>query len=158
MIKLIYIGLIASLLSGCYYAVNSETSQIGNLNDKCLDKNAWEKLTTTYSTDNIVDSNLIKRVNDVKNHFIKPKYILYFDTEPKEIIGCDYYSVRAVYNVNIADQVLSGLSPQLSDKEQIRIRNRVQKTLMEYQCEEGKLESKKWMNRPAIFSKEFYDQ
>lgn len=154
--NLVYILALSISLSGCYYGVNSETSQIGDLNDKCLVKQAWENITELYSSENINDSTFVKRVDDVKNHFIKPKYILYFDESPKEIIGCDYYSVRAVYNPNIADQVLDGLSPQLSDNEQIRIRNRVQKALMKYQCPEGKMESIEWMKRPAIFSKEYY--
>jgi len=145
-------------LSGCYYGVNPETSQIGDLNDKCLEKNAWKKMVELYSIKNITDTNFLKKVDDVKNHFIKPDYILYFSEIPKEIIGCDYHSIRAVYNPQTADQVLSGLSPQLSDKEQIRIRNRVQKALMEYQCEEGKMISEEWMKKPAIFSKEYYDQ
>ena len=158
MIKRIYIGALAVALGGCYYGVNSKTSQIGDLNDKCLEKNAWDSLCKAYSYENISDSNMIKRVEDIRNHFIKPEYILYFNDEPKEIIGCNYYSVRAVYNPTIMDQVLNGLSPQLSDKEQIRIRNRVQKALMEYQCEEGKAESLEWMQKPAIFSEEYYDR
>lgn len=156
--NLIYILTLSISLGGCYYGVNSETSQIGNLNDKCLDKDAWTKMTELYSIENINDSNFVKKVDDVKNHFIKPKYILYFDESPKEIVGCDYYFVRAVYNPKIADQVLSGLSPQLSDNEQVRIRNRVQKALMEYQCDEGKLESTEWMKRPAIFSEAYYEE
>ncbi|MDB4297197.1 hypothetical protein N9901_00420 [Flavobacteriaceae bacterium] len=156
--NLYYVAFLSILLSGCSFGVNSKTSQIGNLNDKCLDKNAWEKMTELYSIENIKDSSLVKNINEIKNHFIKPKYILYFDEAPREIIGCDYYSIRAVYNANIADQVLSGLSQQLSDREQVRIRNRVQKALMEYQCAEGKLESTEWMKRPAIFSKEYYEE
>ena len=156
--NLFYIMALSISLSGCYYGVNSKTSQIGNLNDKCLDKNAWEQMSELYSIENINDTNFAKRVDNVKNHFIKPKYILYFDESPNEIVGCDYYSIRAVYNPNIADQVLDGLSPQLSDAEQIRIRNRVQKALIEYQCPEGELESIEWMKRPAIFSTEYYKE
>lgn len=156
--NLIYILSLSISLSSCYYHPNSETSQIGNLNTKCLDKLAWENITDLYSSENINDSNFLERVDDIKKHFIKPKYVLYFDESPKEIIGCDYYSVRAVYNPNIADQVLDGLSPQLSDNEQIRIRNRVQKALMKYQCPEGKMDSIEWMKRSVIFSKEYYEK
>ena len=153
-----YILAVSISLSGCYYGVNSKTSQIGNLNGKCLDKQAWQNISKLYSSENMNDSNFVKRVYDVKNHFISPKYILCFHESPKEIIGCDYYSVRAVYNPNIADQVLDGLSPQLSDNDQIRIRNRVQKALMKYQCPEGKMESIEWMKNPAIFSEEYYEK
>ncbi len=156
--NLIYILALLISLCACNYGVNSKTSQIGNLNDKCLNKQAWENLTELYSPENIKDSNFAKRVDDLRNHFTKPKYILYFDESPKEIIACDHYSVRAAYTPAIADQVIDGLSPQLSDNEQIRIRNRVQKALMKYQCPEGKLESIKWMKRPAIFSEEYYKQ
>lgn len=137
--------------------MNSESSQIGHLNSKGLEENAWKKITDLYSIENITDSNFIRRIDDVKNYFIKPKYIIYFDS-PKEIIGCNYYSIRAVYNSNIADQGLNGLSPQLSDKEQVRIRNRVQKALMKYQCPEGKLESIEWMKRSAIYSEKYYEK
>jgi hypothetical protein len=83
---------------------------------------------------------------------------LYFDNDPKEIIGCDYYSVRAVYNPEINDEIVDGLSPQLKDDEQVRIRNRVQNALLKYQCSDGKSESQKSMKEPAIFSKEYYDE
>ncbi|MFT5820048.1 MAG: hypothetical protein ACI8ZM_001282 [Crocinitomix sp.] len=155
--NIIYIILLSISLSGCHYGVNSKTSQIGNLNDKCLDKNAWKKITESHSITKIKDSTFSAKVDDVKNHFMKPEYILYFDEAPKEIIGCDYYSIRVVYNPNISSRTQNGLSPGLTDVEQVRIRNRVQKLLMEHQCPEGKLESIEWMKRPAIFSEEFYE-
>lgn len=142
------------LLNRCFYGVNKETSEIGILNSTCLDDSAWENLTSKYSIQLIEDSIFSKGLIDVRNHFIKPAYILYFNEEPKEIIGCDYYSVRVVYNPSLSEMVLSGLSPSLSDDEQIRIRNRVQQALTEFQCEKGKLESKEWMSRPAPYGKE----
>lgn len=138
-------------LYGCY-GVNSESSEIGRMSPTCLDSLAWEKICQEHSTDSIKDSNLISRLEDVKNHFIKPDYILYFDEEPKEIIGCDWYSIRVVYNEQLADQLMTGLSPFLSNGEQKRIRNRVFKEIMKYQCEKGKQETIKAMKEKVPFS------
>ena len=143
--------LIAISLVGCY-GVNSETSQIGNMNPTCLDSLAWKSMCEEHSIENITDSNLISRVEDIKNHFIKPDYILYFDEEPKEIIGCDWYSIRVVYNENIADQLLTGISPLLGNDDQKRIRNRVLAEIMKHQCEEGKKETLEAMKKEVPFA------
>lgn len=139
--------------TSCYYGANKETSEIGTLNMTCISDSAWDSLCKIYSTQNIKDSTFTRHLSDVKNHFIKPNYILYFDTEPKEIIGCDYYSVRVAYNPKIADQAVSGLDPVLRDEEQVRMRNRVQGLLIKYQCKAGQEESIKAMQEPAPFSK-----
>lgn len=138
-------------LYGCYGA-NSETSEIGSMSPSCLDSLAWENMCQEHSIDSIKDPNLISRLDDVKKHFIKPDYILYFDEDPKEIIGCDWYSIRVVYNEKIADQLLTGLSPLLSNKEQKRIRNRVFTELIKYQCEEGRYEMIKAMESDVPFA------
>jgi hypothetical protein len=155
-IKIIPILLILQLVTSCY-GINSKTSQIGDLDDTCRDKNAWSELTEIYSVDSTTPPEFIEAIDRVRNHHTKPEYILYFEDEPREVIGSDYYSVRVVYNPNLSNQILDGLTPKLSDKEQVRIRNRVQKVLMEYQCEKGKKKSRELFKRPAIFSKEFYD-
>lgn len=153
-----YIFFVILIFSSCSYGVNKENSQIGDLNSKCLDANTWDRMTEIYAFDDISDLTFLKGLYDIEEHFIKPEYVLYFDDLPKELIGCDSYSIHAVYNPEISEDVLDGLSLELSDKEQIRIRNRVQKALMEFQCEEGKKESTEWMKRPAIYSEEFYNQ
>ena len=152
----IVILLITLTLYGCY-GINSETSEIGSMSPSCLDSLAWEKICQEYSIDSITDPNLISRLEDVRNHFIKPDYILYFDEEPKEIIGCDWYSIRVVYNEKIADRLLTGLSPSLSNKEQKRIRNRVFAELMKYQCEDGKPEMIKAMKMEVPFAESHKD-
>jgi hypothetical protein len=144
------------ILTSCY-GINSETSQIGDINSICLSKNAWTEIQSENSVDKITDSTFLNGLKYIKNHFIKPDYIIYFQSEPKEIVGCDYYSIRVVYNPKIANFGLDGLSPQLSDKEQIRIRNRVLTLIRKYTCDEGKIALTNEMNKPAIFSKEYYD-
>ena len=143
-------------LSGCY-GVNSETSEIGSMSPSCLDSLAWIKISQEHSIDSIKDPKLILRLEEVRNHFIKPEYILYFDDEPKEIIGCDWYSIRVVYNEKIADQLLTGLSPLLSNEEQKRIRNRVFSELIKYQCEEGKAKMMKAMEMEVPFAESHKD-
>jgi len=155
---LIISGLFTALLTSCY-EVNRETSEIGSMAPECLSEDAWKDAMKKYPTEKITDSVFLEGLKQVQNHFIKPDYILYFDQEPKEIIGCDWYSVRVAFNPKIFDFAsVCGLSGELSDKEQIRIRNRVFKVLMEYQCEEGKAAMRKAMAEPAVFSEEYYDK
>lgn len=149
-IKAIHLSL-TLLLAACY-GVNSETSEIGSMSPTCLDSLAWTKLCQTYAIDSIKDSSLLSKLADVKNHFIQPKYILYFKDEPEEIIGCDWYSIRVVYNKKIADQTLDGLDPLLGNAEQKRVRNRVLQALMDYQCEAGKKETLKAMAEAVPFA------
>jgi hypothetical protein len=152
---IIQIALFSSL-SSCY-GVNSKTSEIGDLDDTCLEEGAWDKLTENYAVDSTTPKEFASAVYSVKGHFIHPKYVLFFKEEPMEVVGCDYYSVRAVYNPKLSKDVLHGLSPKLSDDEQVRIRNRVQKALMEYQCDKGKKKSQELFKRPAVYSEEYYD-
>ncbi|MFM2387578.1 MAG: hypothetical protein RL660_2335 [Bacteroidota bacterium] len=151
------IPLVTMFLIGCY-GVNSETSQIGNINSSCLTKNAWKEMQNEYAIEKITDSTFQEGLKHVENHFIKPAYVIYFQDEPKEIVGFDATAIRVVYNPKIAAFGVDGLSPQLSDKEQIRIRNRVLEVIREYACEEGKEAMTKEMNEPAIFSKAYYEK
>ena len=148
--KAIYL-LTAIVLSSCY-GVNSETSEIGSMNLSCLDSQAWKKIAQEYSIDSIQDPILLTKVDEVKNHFIKPEYILYFKDKPEEIIGCDWNSIRVVYNKKIANQILDGLDPLLGNDEQRRIRNRVLKEIMKYQCNEGQLETLTEMEKEVPYA------
>jgi hypothetical protein len=154
--KNVFILLISLLLSACY-GINSETSEIANIHMSCLDSLAWEKVCMEYDVNDIRDPELQAGLKEVRNHFIKPKYVLYFDEAPKEIIGCDWHTVRVVYNAAIADQAMSGLSPFLSNQEQKRIRNRVLSALMQHQCAEGKKETVKAMAAPVPFAESHKD-
>ena len=139
------------VLNSCQFS-NSETSEIGSMSPTCLDSLAWKKICKEHSIDSIKDPKLLSKLEDVKNHFIKPDYILYFKDGPEEIIGCDWYSIRVVYNEKIADQTLTGIDPFLGNDEQKRIRNRVLKEIMKYQCEEGKKETLEEMKKDVPFS------
>lgn len=134
--------LVSSLLLQSCYGVNEKTSEIYNLNTDCLSKEAWIEMNWRYSTTRITDSEWMEKLEDFKEYPF-PVEILYFDDGPRELIGVgvDHYSVRYVYNPNISNHVLDGLSSDLSDAEKKRIGNRIQTLLMQYQCEEGKMES-----------------
>ena len=132
--------------------VNSETSQIGNLNGVCVDTNVMKKLGRKFSIDSLKDSVLLLKVKQIKEHFIHPEYVLYFDEEPIELVGCDFYSIRNVYNAKISEQVLDGLDIVLSNDEQVRIRNRVLKEYLKFQCDKGKNQTELEMTEPAIYS------
>ena len=127
------------------------------MSPSCLDSLAWKKICQEYSIDSIKDPMLLSRLDDIKNHFIRPDYILYFKEQPEEIIGCDWYSVRVVYNRDIADQTLTGLDPLLGNDEQKRIRNRVLKEIMRYQCDEGQAETLKEMEKDVPYAKSHKD-
>jgi hypothetical protein len=152
------IGLIfvATLFYSCY-GVNAETSEIGDTYYTCRNKNAWDEISKEYSTNQIKDSTFIEGLKDVENHFLKPDYIIYFKTNPREIVGISNHVIRVAFNPKIFNGPIDGLTPQLSDKEQVRIRNRVLKLLYKYECPKGKREILKAMNEPAIFGKEYYE-
>ena len=156
--RLIVASIFLLVMNGCYYGVNKETSEIANLDISCLDTTAWSSLCNKYNTNNIKDTSLLQGLQYVKEHFIEPTYVLYFDQEPIEIVGCDYYSIRVVFKPNYKNQALDGLSPQLTDQEQVRIRNRILKILMEYQCSEGKIKTEELMKEPAVFSKKWHEK
>jgi hypothetical protein len=139
------------VLNSCQFS-NTETSEIGSMSPTCLDSLAWKKICQEYCIDSIKEPKLLSKLKDVKNHFIKPDYILYFKDEPEEIIGCDWYSIRMVYNEKIAAQTLTGLDPLLGNDEQKRIRNRVLKEIMKYQCDEGKKETLEKMSKDVPFA------
>ena len=139
------------VFNSCQFA-NSETSEIGSMSPSCFDSLAWKKICQQYSTDRIKNTKLLSELKDVKYHFIKPDYILYFKDGPEEIIGCDWYSIRVVYNETIADQTITGLDPLLSNDEQKRIRNRVLKEIMKYQCEVRKKETLEAMSKDVPFA------
>ena len=146
----------ALLLSSCY-GVNSETSEIGDTYYTCRNENAWIEISKQYSTDQIKDSIFLEGLKDVENHFLKPDYIIYFKSEPREIVGISNQVIRVAFNPKIFDGSIDGLSPSLSDKEQVRIRNRVLKLLYKYECPEGKIQILKALKEPAIFGKEYYE-
>jgi len=104
----ICIALLPILVVSCY-GVNAETSEIGTINTTCQSKNVWKALTKKYSTDKIKDSSSIEGLQYVKNHFIKPEYILYFESGSREIVGCDYYTIRVSYN----PKIFAGVPPLL---------------------------------------------
>ncbi len=148
---------ITGLLSGCY-GVNSKTSEIGSFDWTCLTENDMREIAVEHSTENITDTIFKEGLEEVKNHFLKPKYILYFDESPQEIVGMDGNSIRAAFNPEIAKFAIDGLSPQLSDTEQVRIRNRVLRLVWKKECAEGKLRLEKLMKEPAVFSEAYYDR
>lgn len=149
--------LIVLLVAGCY-GVNSETSEIGSYDWTCLTEKKIRYIEQEHSIDKIQDSVFKAGLQDVKNHFLTPKYIVYFDETPKEIIGFDGYSIRVAFNPSISYAAVDGLSPQLSDSEQVRIRNRLFRLLWEKECDKGKLRLQKFMSEPAVFSKEYYNK
>ena len=135
-----------SILTACGYGVNESTSEIANLSDRCLSKNAWDSIISIHSVDKIKDSIFLKALVDFKDVSF-PVSLIYLSQEPKEIIGVDYSSVRYVFNPKIdITMILDGNSASLKKEQKKRIRNRVQKLLMEYQCEIGKKEAIELMN------------
>lgn len=145
------------LLTSCY-GVNEQTSQIGDYYFMCRKGDAWSEICKQHSPNDIKDSIFLDGLTQVENHFLSPKYILYFDDSPREIIGCDDYSVRVAFSPEICDYTVDGLSQELSDAEQIRIRNRVLTLLKPYECPEGQENFQKLLDAPAIFGEEYYNQ
>lgn len=145
---LIYLGIYFMYIcfTSCGYGVNDKTTQISYINNTCLKKNAWDTIINIYSSKKITDSIFMKALSNFKNTSF-PVSVIYFEQGPKELIGFDYSSIRYVFNPLISNQILDGLSPKLNESEKKRIRNRVQKILLEYQCAEGKKEAEILMNK-----------
>jgi len=135
------------LLSSCY-GVNERTSEIFNLNTTCLSKETWDEINNEYSTNTVTDSVWLEKSKEFKDQPF-PTEVLYFSEQPQELVGIatDHYSVRYVYNPQISDQILNGLSPQLNEEERKRIGIRIQTILMQYQCQKGKQESLELIER-----------
>ena len=142
--KILFVSV--SVLTACSYGVNGSTSEIADINNRCLSKNAWDSIISIHSVDKIRDSTFLKALHNFKNEPF-PVSLIYLSQEPKEIIGVTYSSVRYVFNPKIdSNMILDGHSAILKEAEKNRIRNRVQKLLMEYQCEAGKKEALEQMN------------
>jgi len=118
-------------LSSCLYGINEKTSEIGTINWVCN----WPQFEDKYSTERLADSLLISKLPEFRQMPF-PTKVLYFDSYPKELIGIseEHYQIRYVYNPNISDQVLDGLSPQLPEVEKQRIQNRMDSTLKAFGC------------------------
>ena len=131
---------------GCY-GINERTTEIGSLNSICVKKGAWTEIVQSQSTQNIKDSIFADALQKIKGKPFTTE-VLFFHKDPQELIAVDngHYSVRYVFNPAISKQVLDGLCSELSDLEKKRIRNRVLKLLIEYQCEEGKKTTNDQMN------------
>ena len=136
--KNVIINLLIFLMFGCY-GVNEKTTEIGMLSNDCMDENAWKEIAIEYSVEDIRDSLFLSKLNVIRNKAFETE-IYFFSDPPKELIAIskDHYSIRYVFNPFLSNKVLSGLSSKLDEKEKIRITNRIQRVIMNYQCSEGK--------------------
>ena len=139
--------------------VNEKTSVIGSLNSYCLKDYAWDSLQSKYSINNIKNENFKFAYNEMKSHWTSPNYFLYFESSPEELIACEYYGVRIVYNPMLNSQLLTGMDDSLlTDKEQVRVRNRVINLLIPYSCDTGKVIFRNALKEPAIYGKDYYEK
>ncbi len=137
------------------YTVNKYSSSIGLLNTKCIKDSTFNQIQNKYSIDLIVDKEFNVGLKLFSEYYRPPEYLIYFNKEPKELVGFNSLAVKAVYNPSICTyEILNGNSVQLSDEEQMRIRNRVQEVIMEFQCLKGKKESEKLMKSKVLKNNE----
>lgn len=133
------------------YGINEKTTNICSLNTICLTDSAWTTIKRRYDVSKIHDDDFISAAKDIDTVWRFRTETLYFDSGPKELIAVatDLYSVRYCYSPRgnlFTDKVLDGLSPELTASEKMRIRNRIQSLFLEFQCEEGKMQSYKLMS------------
>lgn len=126
------------LLFSCY-EVNDKTSRVIELSWN-ISKDNWD---TIYLNHKIMDTSDISTkiiINDFKQQPFINK-VIYFDEFPEEYYGIDENnsSVRYIYNKNISNKVLDGLSPELKDSEKIRIALRMNALLFNYMDEESQI-------------------
>jgi hypothetical protein len=144
--KIFLLNIILFFFVGCNYGINDKTTQISYINNTCFEEHAWDSIIADYPTSRIKDSLFLQALTDFKNVSF-PVSVIYFEQEPRELIGFDYSSLRYVFNPALSRQILDGLSPELKEKEKKRIRNRVQTVIMKYQCEDGKKQSLELMQK-----------
>lgn len=112
---------------------NKRTSRIYTLNTECVSDIAWQELRKSHSTDSLKGEFLLKLKEFKEMPFDNEVY--YFNDAREELIGVSRHeAVRYVYNPKISNEILDGLSPELSKKEKERIGNRFQSFLRRYQC------------------------
>lgn len=123
------------------FFINKYTSHIGFLNFNCSDHSAV--LDTIISQHQPVNMppEFTAMATEFDNMPFTSGELVYFDSGPRELIKIDNYMVRYVYNPEISEWVLDGLSTGLSDQEQFRITARIQLLVIEHQCLKGKFES-----------------
>jgi hypothetical protein len=103
-----------------------------------MKKGAWDEIYESYSVKkvNVSNQTMLNGINQFKSQLYETE-LIYFKSGPEEIIGVTKTSVRYVFNPKLSDRVLDGFDRKLSLNEKIRIRDRVQKVIMNYQCDEG---------------------
>lgn len=147
-----FISLSAVLFYNCTgYGINPKNSKISSLTNTCLDENAWDSILTKHSITDSVDDIFIQKASSM-NSLPFSGHLLYFDESPREIISVSetYYFIRYIFNPEISDKTLDGLSPELSEKEKKRIQKRVIEEIMIFQCDKGKKESRELIRRENI--------
>lgn len=135
--KLIVISALIFLVASCY-GINEKTSGISSINYSCPDSQ-WDSILKDYSVDRITDSSFSKKISSFRTQPFATK-LIYFDQEPKEIIGVskNYYQIRYVYNPELSSEVLNGFSKKLTPDEVERISKRIYTLLEEYGCKENR--------------------
>ncbi len=123
---------VVSLFISCY-GVNENSSEIGSINYNCS-SSGWNQIFSKFSTSYFSDNVTKQIVEDFNNMPFKVDLI--YLKEPAEIIGIseDRYTIRYLYNPNISNQILDGLSSQLTESEKERIQTRMVKIFEEHNC------------------------
>lgn len=133
------------LTSSCNLENNKSTA-IDMIHDDCIADSAMDILCERYSIKSIKDSIFNKKLKEMNKRAFKTR-VLYFKNNPEEIIGIDRYLIMYVYNPSLSSNVLCGLNDEVTEKERNRIFIRIQKLLLEFQCEKGKNESIKMIEK-----------
>lgn len=140
-IKKIIALLLFILLASCY-GVNKKTSEIFDVSVCCNNKETWPIIFKEYSVQKSEDQNVNEILKKFKNQ-IHETDVIYFNEYPQEYIGIseNHMFVRYVYNRKISDEVLNGLSTELSESEKLRIGLRIIGLQMNNLGEEGRKEA-----------------
>lgn len=123
---------VISLFISCY-GINEKSSEIGSLNYNC-GSSGWNQIFSKFST-SYFSSNVTEQI--VEDFYNMPfKVDLIYLKEPHEIIGVSEgrYTIRYLYNPSISDQILDGLSSQLTESEKERVQTRMVKIFEEHNC------------------------
>lgn len=115
------------------YGVNDKTTEIGYfLEGTTLDTVKVRKVINAYQLPENMDAEWHRKLSEIKKLPFKTD-VLYFEEEPEELIAVNFpaHCIRYLYNPEISNDVIAGMSSMLDSANKERIKNRIIRVLVE---------------------------
>lgn len=151
LLLIIVCAFLCIILNSCY-GVNEKNSYISSISTSYKSGVIWTDLFNQYQPKDTTSKDVSRIIEEFKSQPFTTK-IIYFEEEPSEYIGISENGrfIRYVYNKKIEDQVLDGLSSNLSDSEKMRIILRINAFIFNHLNKEGQYETMQNLKRDCDF-------